>query len=578
MSENIVIESLRGLCLTYPSLRLIEKEKSKADIDEIRQKQVTIISGGGAGHEPAHAAYVGSQMLSAAVSGNVFASPSVTAILAGIRRVQSPHGTLLIVKNYTGDCLNFGLAAERAKSEGIKVDMIIVGDDVSIGRNSAVGRRGLAGTVLVHKAAGAVAAAGGTLEETKSVANLVAENIGTIGVAFDHSKIPGSSHGPTLPKGIIELGMGIHGEPGFQKIPLPPSRDLVHKMIDTIINIDDPERSYLDIHPEKNSIVLLVNNLGGLSTCELFRYSYEAALYLEQRKFHISRLYTGTFMTSFNMPGFSLTILKLPEDQNIIQMLDQHVETAGWINRVHLDCSSLDTKLDEKVSNSSIKKSDDKFPQTILCDPKLFESTLKSVCNAIILAEPDITHYDTVAGDDIIKALEECQIITHDPVEASVQIGNILEKQGGTIGCLFCIFLYALANSLRQATNYQLSEDNQKFINAKCWAEALKNALATLENYTPARIGDRTMMDVLIPFINTFSSNLDSEDSVLKALKSAVDSAKDSVESTKFLKPKFGRSTYISYDDIKDSGIPDPGAYVMYQIVKSIYDNLQLKL
>ncbi|CAG8587280.1 5056_t:CDS:10 [Dentiscutata erythropus] len=536
MSENIVIKSLRGLCLTYPSLRLIEKEKS------------------GAGHEPAHAAYVGSQMLSAAVSGNVFASPSVTAILAGIRRVQSPHGTLLIVKNYTGDCLNFGLAAERAKSEGIKVDMIIVGDDVSIGRNSAVGRRGLAGTVLVHKAAGAVAAAGGTLEETKSVASLVAENIGTIGVAFDHCKIPGSSHSPTLPKGIIELGMGIHGEPGFQKIPLPPSRDLVHKMLDTIINTDDPERSYLDIHPEKNSIVLLVNNLGGLSTC------------------------------------FSLTILKLPKDQDIIQMLDQHVETAGWVNRVHLDCSSLDTKLDEKVSNSSIKKSDDKFPQTILCDPKLFESTLKSVCNAIILAEPDITHYDTVAGDgdcgttvkncaiDIIKALEECQIITHDPVEATVQIGNILEKQGGTIGCLFCIFLYALANSLRQATNYQLSEDNQKFINAKCWAEALKNALATLENYTPARIGDRTMMDVLIPFINTFSSILDSEDSVLKALKSAVDSAKDSVASTKFLKPKFGRSTYISYDDIKDSGVPDPGAYVMYQVVKSIYYNLQLKL
>ncbi|CAG8820352.1 30252_t:CDS:2 [Gigaspora margarita] len=292
------------------------------------------------------------------------------------------------------------------------------------------------------------------------------------------------------------------------------------------------------------------------------------------------------------MPGFSLTILKLPKDRDITQMLDQHVEAPGWVNRVYLDCSSLDIKLDEKVSNSSIKKSVDKHPQTILCGkyPQLFESTLKSVCNAIILAEPDITHYDTVLGDgdcgitvknsaiDIIKALEECQITTHDLVEATVQIGDILEKQGGTIGCLFCIFLYALANSLRLATNYQLSEGNQKFINAKCWAEALKNALATLETYTPARIGDRTMMDVLIPFINTFSSNLNSEDSILKALKSAVDLAKNSMESTKFLKPKFGRSAYISYDDIKDSGIPDPGAYVIYQIVKSIYDNLQHEL
>ncbi|CAG8485588.1 8101_t:CDS:2 [Scutellospora calospora] len=526
MSENIVVESLRGLCLTYPSLRLIEKEKSKlnknayigminslknkvvynginnnsltvvyrADIDEIREKQVTIISGGGAGHEPAHAAYVGPQMLSAAVSGNIFASPSVTAILAAIRRVQSPHGTLLIIKNYTGDCLNFGLAAERAKNEGIKVDTIIVEDDVSIGRNS-VGRRGLAGTILVHKVAGAVAASGGTLEETKSAASLVAENIGTIGVAFDHCKIPGSSQGPTLPKDIIELGMGIHGEPGFQKIPLPPSRDLVHKMLDIIINTEDPERSYLDIHPGENSIVLLVNNLGGLST--------------KQKQFHIARIYTGTFMTSFNMPGFSLTILKLSKDQDIIQMLDQHVEAPGWINRVYLDCSSLDTKLDENISISSINKSDNKYPQSILCDPQLFESTLKSVCNAIIQAEPDITQYDKAVGDG------DC----------------------GTT-----------------------------------------NALTTLENYTPARIGDRTMMDVLIPSINTFSNSLNSEDNVLKALKSAVDLAKNSAESTKFLKPNFGRSTYISYDDIKNAGVPDPGAWVVYQIFKSVYDNLQLKL
>ncbi|CAG8607278.1 15611_t:CDS:2, partial [Racocetra fulgida] len=455
------------------------------------------------------AAYVGPQMLSAAVSGNIFASPSVTAILAGIRRIQSPHGTLLIVKNYTGDCLNFGLAAERAKNEGIKVDMIIVGDDVSIGRNSAVGRRGLAGTVLVHKVAGAVAASGGTLEETKSIASLVAENVGTIGVAFDQCKIP-----------------------GFQKIPIPPPRDLVHKMLDTILNTEDPERSFLDIHPEKNSIVLLVNNLGGLSTCELFRCTYDAVSYL---------------------------------DRDIIQMLDQHVEAPGWINRIYLDHSSLDTKLDEQISNSSIKTSDDKYSQTILCGKysQIFESTLNFVSNAMIQAEPDITQYDKVVGDgdcgttmkncaiavlivipnigrygfvllDIIKALEERQIVSHDPVEATAQIGNILEKQGGTI--------------------------------------------ETLENYTPARTGDRTMMDVLIPFIDTFSSSLDSEDNVLKALKLAVNLAKNHVESTKFLKPKFGRSTYISYDDIKNSGVPDPGAFVVYQIVKSIYDNLQLNL
>ncbi|CAG8690733.1 6590_t:CDS:2, partial [Ambispora leptoticha] len=228
-TKNIVLEALRGLCFTFPHLRLIEREKGKADIDEIKNKQVTLVSGGGAGHEPAHAGFVGPNLLSAAVSGNIFASPSTSQILAAIRRVQSPHGTLLIVKNYTGDCLNFGLAAERAKAEGIKVDIIIVGDDVGVGKEQGglVGRRGLAGTLFVHKIAGAVAAEGATLEETKAAAELAARNIGTIGVAFDHCTIPGSESAAFLSKDEIELGMGIHNEPGYKKISLPSSRELV---------------------------------------------------------------------------------------------------------------------------------------------------------------------------------------------------------------------------------------------------------------------------------------------------------------------------------------------------------------
>ncbi|GBC05879.1 hypothetical protein RclHR1_06490014 [Rhizophagus clarus] len=592
-SNKIVIESLRGLCLSYPSLRFIEKEKIvyRADIDDIRKKQVTLISGGGAGHEPAHAAFVGHNLLSAAVSGNIFASPSTSQILAAIRRVQSPHGTLLIVKNYTGDCLNFGLAAEKAKAEGIKVEIVIVGDDVGVGRQQGglVGRRGLAGTIFVHKIAGAMAEKRWSLNEIKNAALLVAENIGTIGVAFDRCTIPGSTEGYFLPDDEIELGMGIHGEPGFQKISLPPSSELVQKMLDTIINTHDEDRSFLDINPEKDRIALLVNNLGGISTLELGVVLNDAFNYLVKKNFYVKRVYIGHYMTSLNMPGVSLSILKLPKDLDVVPLLDVKAETPGWINHSKVDISKLDVSLDEKVS---FKESEEKL-FVVNVNSQLFESTIKAACNALIQAEPEITKYDTIVGDgdcgltlkygaiDILKALKENQIMTNDLSGGLMKISNILETRGGTSGFLYCLFIGAISNSLRYFVAAKVEEDNnnekdQILVDGNCFGASLKSALSTLQTYTPARKGDRTMMDVIIPFITTFTDILSStnDDNTMLAFKDAIEAARIGAESTKGMKPKLGRSTYIADNIIKEAQIPDPGAWAAYVILNGIYENL----
>ncbi|CAG8461084.1 1489_t:CDS:10, partial [Funneliformis caledonium] len=540
-----------------------------ADIDDIRKKHVTLISGGGAGHEPTHAAFVGPRLLSAAVSGNIFASPSTSQILAAIRRVESTHGTLLIVKNYTGDCLNFGLAAERAKAEGIKVELIVVGDDVGVGRQQGglVGRRGLAGTILVHKVAGAMAAKGARLEEVKNAALLVAKNIGTIGVAFDRCTVPGATQGSSLPDDVIELGMGIHGEPGFQKISLPPSRKLVQKMLDTIIT-QDADRSFLDIKPEKDQIVLLINNLGGISTLELYVVVNDALSYLVEKKFYIKRVYVGHFMTSLNMPGVSLTILRLPKNSDVVNLLDESAEAPGWINHIKVDISSLDTM-----------------------DPQLFESTIKAACNALIQAEPEITKYDTIVGDgdcgvtlkygatDILAAFEEGQIVTNDLSEGLMKISSFLEARGGTSGFLYCLFINALSNSLRYFVEAKMKEDShikkdQIIVDGECFGASLKSALSTLQTYTPARKGDRTMMDVIIPFITTFTDTYSTDYNTLLAFKDAIEAAKAGAEYTKGLKPRLGRSTYIADNIIKEAQVPDPGAWAAYVILNGIYDNL----
>ena len=246
---------------------------------------MTLISGGGAGHEPAHAAFVGKGMLSAAVSGNIFASPSVSQIVDTIGAVAGTAGTILIVKNYTGDVFHFHLAAEKARVRwGHRVEVLVVGDDVAVGRERGgkVGRRGLAGTVLVHKILGALAAQGTKLDDLLKVGGRLVDGLATCGVSQGHVHIPGTAF-QKEEEAQVELGMGIHNEPGFQVLsPRPTLDSLLDQMLDLILSTSDsdPDRAFVNFD-DKNA-VLLINNLGGTSQLELGAIAHEVVSKLSE--------------------------------------------------------------------------------------------------------------------------------------------------------------------------------------------------------------------------------------------------------------------------------------------------------
>ena len=283
-----------------------------------------MISGGGSGHEPAHAGYVGRGMLSAAVAGDVFTSPSPDAVLAAIRATAGPAGALLIIKNYTGDRLNFGLAAELARAEGIPVETVLVADDVALAASPGhAGRRGLAGTILVHKIAGAVAESGATLAAVAAAARAAAGAVRTMGLALSSCTVPAAGRpGFTLGETEIELGLGIHGEPGVRRGPLEPADALVDRLLDAVL-------ADLALAPGAR-VVLLINNLGATPTMELAVVARRAVAVLEGRGAVVERAYLGTFLSALDMAGASLSVL--PVDDERLAHLDAPTDAPAWPN------------------------------------------------------------------------------------------------------------------------------------------------------------------------------------------------------------------------------------------------------
>ena len=325
--QAVVEEMVEGLVAVYPGLRRLPGQTVlvRSDQPDVGERPVAVISGGGSGHEPAHAGYVGRGMLSAAVAGDVFTSPPPDAVLAAIRATTGPRGALLVVKNYTGDRLNFGLAAEMARAEGIPVQTVLVADDVAlIGSQGAAGPRGLAGTILVHKIAGAVAEAGATLDEVAAEARAAAATARTMGVALSPCTVPAAGHpGFALGEDEIELGRGIHGEPGVRRGPLESADALVERLLDAILAT-----------PMQGGcrVVLMVNNLGATPTMELAIVARRAVAVLEGRGLVVERVYLGTFLSALEMAGISLTVL--PVDDARLARLDAPTEAAAWPNAV----------------------------------------------------------------------------------------------------------------------------------------------------------------------------------------------------------------------------------------------------
>ncbi|WP_018931151.1 dihydroxyacetone kinase subunit DhaK [Gracilibacillus lacisalsi] len=321
-ANHVVDEMLDGLVTAYPSfLKRLPETTVISRSDALVQGKVGIVSGGGSGHEPAHAGFVGKGMLDAAVAGEVFTSPTPDQIIEAIKSVDSGNGVLLIIKNYTGDVMNFEMAQEMAEMEGIKIASVIVNDDVAVEDSTfTVGRRGIAGTVFVHKIAGAKADTGASLEEVKAVAEKTIANVRSMGVALSPCTVPAAGKPSfTLADNEMEIGIGIHGEPGIERLPLEEADNITTILVDKVL---------ADINYEKAEVALMVNGLGSTPEMELHIVNRKVSEILQEKEITLYKTWVGEYMTSLDMEGFSITLLKL--DSELKDLLVQDVKTIAF--------------------------------------------------------------------------------------------------------------------------------------------------------------------------------------------------------------------------------------------------------
>ena len=492
--------------------------------------------------------------------------------------MDATKGVLVIVMNYTGDVLNFGMAVEKAKASGRDVEMVVVGDDAGVGRERGgkVGRRGIAGTVLVQKIAGGLAATGASLKDVHSVAQLTADNVVSIGSSLSHVHVPGRSKAEVddeLKSDEIEVGMGIHNEAGSERVTaeLP---ELVKTMLKYMLDPSDKDRSFLSVS-ESDETVLLVNNLGGVSVLELGGITNEV---IEQlgNSYSIKpvRVLSGTYMTSLNGLGFSISLLKVKDTglgKSMLELLDAPAEATGWSAAVSTKTwneKSTATRQEDSTADSEAK------PSGLSIDPTLAKTALGGGLEALIAAEPDVTKYDTIVGDGdcgigLKRGADAIQkLLSSDSVSETTDAATFLDRiigvvetsMDGTSGALYAIYLNALATGLRS----QSSGSGKEEVTSKSWAEAAQYALDSMSKYTPAKPGDRTLVDALAPFVDTLKQTGD--------VKKAAQAADEGAKKTQGMKASLGRTVYVGGEGWQE--VPDPGAYGLAVFFKGLAENL----
>ncbi|EFJ46445.1 hypothetical protein VOLCADRAFT_62675 [Volvox carteri f. nagariensis] len=579
--ETAVVDALKGLALTYGHLQRLEgSPQIKVVINRNHDKsKVAVISGGG--HEPAHAGYVGEGMLAAAVCGDIFASPSTEAVLAAIRAVTGPPGCLLIVKNYTGDRLNFGLAIEQALSEGLLVELVVVGDDVAIDSPSPLtGRRGLAGTVLVHKAAGAAASRGLSLREVADVAVRVAAGIATLGVGLTVCTLPGKATSDRLGPDEVELGLGIHGEPGRTKeYPPPAAGDLVRRML-----VQLTRGPFFRLRAEGPRVVLLVNNLGATTPLEMSVVTGEALTML-RREYGatVNRLYVGPYMTSLDMAGVSFTLLSYDLDDGqspngwdeLLELLDAPTTAPGWVTT---------GAAGEGAAAPPPPPPPPPRPGEVL------GRALRAAAEALMVVAPELDEMDSRVGDGdcgttvaaaaaaLLRELPEGGgeggIAAYAPAVAKC----VRNAVGGSSGALYDILLTAAARHLKvgvcvRAYVCMCSSSPMYDVSPKDWLGALSAGLAAVQKYGRADVGCRTMLDALLPARDALATSLESGADAAAAAAAAASAAAAGAEATRGMAATAGRASYVPAEVLAE--VADPGARAVAVWLGAVAESLR---
>ena len=560
--SNTVNEALEGFVMVNPNVALIQEHKVviRKDVKMLQEAdKVCLISGGGSGHEPAHVGYIGEGMLTAVVCGDVFASPPSSAVLAAIRACNSTAGVLLIVKNYTGDRLHFGKAAERAKAEGIRVEMVVVGEDCALASdNKSAGRRGLCGIVFIHKIAGAMAESGKSLDDIVNVVSEVAKNMGTISISLSPCSLPGQSQNFEISPDGIEFGLGIHGEPGVKKMKLTPAKAIVKEMVDYLLGSE-----YMPKLDGKNVAVIL-NNLGGTSNLEMSLVAGEVLKYLRSIGLFVERFYVGAFMTSLEMAGVSITVLA--SSKSTVAWLDEKCSTA-WCHSGHLpephECF-VATPLDDIL----LKEGSEVQSST----GKMLFTCLQNVCTRLLENEQYLNELDRAAGDgdcgttlargstvimEHLGTVQSSLLPLDDPSKLTLSLATLLENSmGGSSGAIFSLFLTALAKGLKGHSQTALTQ-------------ALFHGIEAVKEYGGAVEGDRTLLDALCPAIKAFGA----QETAVQAAKSAAAAAMKGAQNTIPMAANAGRSSYVCSTNLT---VPDPGAMAVALVFAAIAETVSM--
>ncbi len=492
------------------------------------RSKVALVSGGGSGHEPSHAGFVGRGMLTAAVCGEVFASPSVDAVLAGILAVTGKAGCLLIVKNYTGDRLNFGLAAERARARGLKVAMVIVDDDVAL--PDLPQARGVAGTLFVHKTAGALAEAGADLETVAQAAQGVIDGVVSIGMSLDTCTIPGMAKEARIAPGKAELGLGIHGEAGIEQVDFTDARAAIEMVAERLAPHVGPGRH-----------VALLNNLGSTTPLEM------GVLAEELMRSRLGRqigwmVGPAPMMTSLDMRGFSVSLL--PVTAEVERALMAPVAPVAWPGCLPVGPVAT---LPLPDGLTPIQPLPSQNPAT--------RALIEDCCAVLIAAEGDLNALDAKSGDGdtgstlstaaraLVAALDRLPLA--DQTQLHRAIGQELSQtMGGSSGVLLAIFFAAAGDA--SAGGHDL-------------IGALRAGLERIERVGGARPGDRTMIDALAPALGRLP----------EGIAAAAAAARAGADATAGItRARAGRASYLSEGSL--AGHNDPGAEAVARLFEHL--------
>lgn len=575
-SETMVPEMCAGIALAYPELEFVKRYKIIKKREQNADK-VSLISGGGSGHEPAHAGFVGKGMLDAAVCGDIFASPSQIQIYQAIKETAGNAGTLMIIKNYSGDMMNFKNAARLAEEDGISVEYVKVDDDIAVQDSLyTVGRRGVAGTVLVHKVAGAAAEKGYSLKQVKAYAENAVLNTRSIGFAFTSCTVPAKGT-PTfsIAENEIEYGVGIHGEPGVSREAMMTADELSKRMTDSLVK-------ELGLS-ENDEVTVLVNGFGGTPLQELYLFLNSTAKILDEYKIKIYRSFAGNYMTSIDMSGASLTFMKM--NSELKSLLDAESDAPAFkvngpvLPRNYEPFMPAYHTQSENTDQKNHTKGNAKVRQEILTvDNMIFIVDTMSEC--IIKNEVPFCELDAYAGDgdfgmSVSKGFRQLRREWNDILEEKVcDIGEfldacsliIMECCGGASGPIW-------GSAFRAAG--KAAKGKQK-LTAEEFAVLLQEVVTGIQKtgeYSFGRgavVGDKTLIDALVPCADVWTENAGNK--TLKELfQLSAGAAVNGAKMTEKIVARMGRAGTVGKRSI---GYPDAGAFALGVIFSKIADAL----